>query len=332
MRIQQLAVASFAVVFALSIVSPPAPRIIPTQEDRSQIVYLSLTALVDTVRTRTPDGLDPSAGAPTIAVLDSSSLGGAELPASVGGMTIRSVSQREANEGNVTRYYAFDRLTVASDSAETTIIDYDRAHDVTALRVYVSLSRAGDSWRTDYVRVEREWPYPKPPDESVRFTYGAETSLASATSVWASDRSSSILAPTWLPDGISLATVYLRRADPITDAGPGEQVTLLYSYNTTTDPRTAELTVRVCPTIDIPWLVPRDGEGIGSVGNYTTVSGLPAYFGTIGWSEGDYNRLYGSSARFVSVVYGDYIYLIRGPVGFSYEQLLKVAGSLQPVG
>jgi len=67
------------------------------------------------------------------------------------------------------------------------------------------------------------------------------------------------------------------------------------------------------------------------VGNSTMVGGHSAYFGSLKWSEMEFNRLYGGSARFVSVVAGDQIYLIRGPIGFSYDQLLRIAASLQPM-
>lgn len=256
---------------------------------------------------------------------------GVVLPASAGNMIVRAVTQREANEGNVTHYYAFDRFTVSSDSAEATIIDYDRINDMTLFSVVVSMSHVDDSWHTDSVRVDGDWPYASPPAEPVEYTYGTQIPLAFATSGWARDRASQLLAPTWLPEGLSPTEVYLCRADPSTGTGPVEQVTFLYSYKGTSDPRAAELTVRACSILDLPWLVPRDEEGIGPAGNSTTVGGHSAYVGSLKWNEVEFNRLYGGSARFVSVVEGDQIYLIRGPIGFSYDQLLQIAASLQPV-
>ncbi len=175
-------------------------------------------------------------------------------------------------------------------------------------------------------------PFPAPIGIPIEYTYGLESNITSAARLWVNPPwASPLLQPTWLPEGMNQTAVYVQNSNVTTHTGKLTQVTTLYSYKGIHDPLTAEIQLRVGMAWDIGWLDPHPDMKLGIEGNYTTVSGYPAYVGLGGWFEGNYYYMYGGTARIVSVRIGYTLYIFRAPENIPISDLLKMAGSLKQV-
>lgn len=120
------------------------------------------------------------------------------------------------------------------------------------------------------------------PDIPIKYTYGLKAELIPTATRWSIDRGTSLLQPTWLPDGMKRTAIYVQHNNVTTQTGVITMVTALYSFNWLDDPGTAEVLLGVQMIWNSPWMVPSPGVKIGE-GNYTVINGNPGYAGVIGW-------------------------------------------------
>jgi hypothetical protein len=174
-------------------------------------------------------------------------------------------------------------------------------------------------------------PFPTPIGPSIEASYGLKANLTSAAKQWGNPWTTSLLQPTWLPEGMNQTAVYVQNSNVTSHTGAITQVTILDSREGIDDPTTAEIQLRVLMSWDMGWMDPHPDMDLGIEGNYTTINGYPAYIGLIGWFDGGYYYLYGGSARVVSMRVGYVLYIFRAPENIPISDLVKMASSLKPV-
>ncbi len=129
-----------------------------------------------------------------------------------------------------------------------------------------------------------------------------------------------IYTPTWIPDDFKPTVAYGK----INDGAVQGVLIFLFSAKGAENIDTAELTMEVYSSETLPY-----DPKTTSVGEFIKINGYDAFiYDKAPVALTEYNKLYGSTARLVSIQIGTTNYLFRGEPSISMEEMIKIVESL----
>ncbi|MBS7638292.1 hypothetical protein KEJ49_05340 [Candidatus Bathyarchaeota archaeon] len=136
-------------------------------------------------------------------------------------------------------------------------------------------------------------------------------------------RNITLFLPTFLPHDLKPTAAYVLIDK---NGNIGNVAIFLYSNKSHDRIETAELTIEVYPAEDLPF-DPKSTKG----GVFTTIGGWKVYYkeeAPVTWEE--YQQLYGSYARLISIYINGLNYLYRGAPPLTIQDMIKIVESMQP--